>query len=207
MRAARGLGSSDTLTITVNLSGRQLQHPGLTADVASALADSGLDPSSLVLEITESVIMQDTETNLATLRALKALGIRLAIDDFGTGYSSLSYLQKFPVDILKIDKAFSTARKKAAAKPPRPPIVDSARCFARCVANRGTEGQGPAPPDIACTTAGHLFAAYTGRREARCAAARVGHRRLRRQGRDEGEGPGVKGGGRGRVEGEGEGRG
>ncbi len=100
-RAARA-----PLTITVNLSGRQLLHPTLAADVARAVADSGLSPSALVLEITESVIMHDTEQTLAALHALKALGVRLAIDDFGTGYSSLSYLQKFPVDILKIDKAF-----------------------------------------------------------------------------------------------------
>ncbi|WP_284351498.1 putative bifunctional diguanylate cyclase/phosphodiesterase [Roseisolibacter agri] len=94
------------LTLTVNLSGRQLQAPGLVEDVAAALAESGLDPASLVLEITETVIMQQTEANLVTLHALKALGIRLAIDDFGTGYSSLSYLQRFPIDILKIDKSF-----------------------------------------------------------------------------------------------------
>ncbi|MGZ8378578.1 MAG: putative bifunctional diguanylate cyclase/phosphodiesterase, partial [Gemmatirosa sp.] len=94
------------LTLTVNLSGRQLQAPGLVDDVAAALTESGLDPASLVLEITETVIMQQTEANLLTLHALKALGIRLAIDDFGTGYSSLSYLQRFPIDILKIDKSF-----------------------------------------------------------------------------------------------------
>ena len=94
------------LTLTVNLSGRQLQHPDLVRDVADALAASGLVPSSLVLEITETVIMRDTEANLATLHALRALGVRLAIDDFGTGYSSLAYLKRFPIDILKIDKAF-----------------------------------------------------------------------------------------------------
>jgi predicted signal transduction protein with EAL and GGDEF domain len=101
-------GSADPapLTVTVNLSGRQLQHPGIVEEVASALSASGLPAERLVLEITESVIMQDTEANLAVLHALKSLGVRLAIDDFGTGYSSLSYLQKFPIDILKIDKAF-----------------------------------------------------------------------------------------------------
>jgi diguanylate cyclase (GGDEF)-like protein/PAS domain S-box-containing protein len=94
------------LTITVNISGRQLQHPGLVEEVAAALADSGLDPRRLVLEITESVTIQYTAAMLHKLHALKALGVRLAIDDFGTGYSSLGYLQHFPVDILKIDKAF-----------------------------------------------------------------------------------------------------
>jgi diguanylate cyclase (GGDEF)-like protein/PAS domain S-box-containing protein len=94
------------LTITVNISGRQLQDPALVTDVAAALADSGLSPYNLVLEITESVIMQRTDETLGALHALKALGVRLAIDDFGTGYSSLAYLQRFPIDILKIDKSF-----------------------------------------------------------------------------------------------------
>ena len=95
------------LTVTVNIAGRQLPDPGLVAAVESSLASSGLDPACLVLEITETVIMQETESTLARLRQLKQLGIRLAIDDFGTGYSSLSYLQRFPVDILKIDRAFT----------------------------------------------------------------------------------------------------
>ena len=92
--------------LSVNISGRQLLEPALVGDVADILAETGLDPSLLTLEITESVLMTDTETTLVTLRELKTLGIRLAIDDFGTGYSSLSYLQRFPVDTLKIDKAF-----------------------------------------------------------------------------------------------------
>lgn len=94
------------LTMHVNLSGRQFQHPDLVADVACAVQASGLNPCQVVLEITESVVMDDAATNIATLRALKALGVQIAIDDFGTGYSSLSYLRRFPVDILKIDKTF-----------------------------------------------------------------------------------------------------
>jgi EAL domain-containing protein (putative c-di-GMP-specific phosphodiesterase class I) len=105
-QAQRHPGADAPFTVAVNLSGRQLQHEGLANDVAAALRESGLDPKSLVLEITESVIMQNTKATLERLRELKALGVRLAIDDFGTGYSSLSYLQRFPVDILKIDKAF-----------------------------------------------------------------------------------------------------
>jgi diguanylate cyclase (GGDEF)-like protein len=93
-------------TLSVNISGRQLIEASLAADVADALATSGLEPESLILEITESVLMQDTDTTLETMHQLKALGVRLAIDDFGTGYSSLSYLQRFPIDVLKIDKAF-----------------------------------------------------------------------------------------------------
>jgi EAL domain-containing protein (putative c-di-GMP-specific phosphodiesterase class I) len=74
--------------------------------VRDALEMSGLEPGSLVIELTESTIMQNTEVNLNRFRALKALGVRLAIDDFGMGYSSLSYLHRFPIDILKIDRAF-----------------------------------------------------------------------------------------------------
>ncbi len=94
------------LRISVNLSGRQLQDASIVEDVASALEESGLDPSLLTLEITESMLMQHTDVSMTRLTALKALGISLAIDDFGTGYSSLSYLQRYPIDILKIDKAF-----------------------------------------------------------------------------------------------------
>ena len=92
--------------ISVNLSGRQLQEPGIVDEVQQALADTGLAPGQLVLELTESMLMHNTEQAMARLNALKALGISLAIDDFGTGYSSLSYLQRYPIDILKIDKAF-----------------------------------------------------------------------------------------------------
>ena len=74
--------------------------------MARVLHETGLEPSALTLEITESVVMADTEVAIARLHALKSLGIRLAIDDFGTGYSSLSSLRQLPVDTLKIDKAF-----------------------------------------------------------------------------------------------------
>ena len=93
-------------TVTVNLSGRQFQHADLVRDVAAALAESTLEPNRLVLEITETVIMRDVDATLARLLELKALGVRLAIDDFGTGYSSLGSLRRFPIDVLKIDKAF-----------------------------------------------------------------------------------------------------
>jgi EAL domain-containing protein (putative c-di-GMP-specific phosphodiesterase class I) len=92
--------------MSVNLSGRQLEDPNIVADVAAALADSGLPASALVLEITETVLMHDTEATIARLTALKALGVRLAVDDFGTGYSSLRYLRRFPIDILKMAKPF-----------------------------------------------------------------------------------------------------
>jgi diguanylate cyclase (GGDEF)-like protein len=92
--------------MSVNLSGRQLEDPNIVSDVAAALADSGLPAAALVLEITETVLMHDTEATIARLTALKALGVRLAVDDFGTGYSSLRYLRRFPIDILKMAKPF-----------------------------------------------------------------------------------------------------
>jgi diguanylate cyclase (GGDEF)-like protein/PAS domain S-box-containing protein len=98
--------SHAALSVAVNISARQLQDAQLVEDVAAILDACRLDPAALTLEITESVAMQNTEATIARLGALKALGVRLAIDDFGTGYSSLSYLQRFPIDILKIDRAF-----------------------------------------------------------------------------------------------------
>jgi diguanylate cyclase (GGDEF)-like protein/PAS domain S-box-containing protein len=92
--------------MSVNVSVCQFQHPDLVDDVAGALRASGLAPDRLTLEITESLFAQDTEGTTQKLEAIKALGVRLALDDFGTGYSSLSYLRRFPIDILKIDKAF-----------------------------------------------------------------------------------------------------
>ena len=92
--------------IGVNISAWQVQHPSMVESVRDALRESGLEPSMLMLEITESVMLRDTKATLSRLRELKALGLSLAVDDFGTGYSSLSYLQRFPIDVLKIDKAF-----------------------------------------------------------------------------------------------------
>ena len=94
------------LTISVNVSSRQLAGDGFVTVVEQALAGAGLEPDRLVLELTESYLMLDPERAAARLRSLSALGVRLAVDDFGTGYSSLSYLREFPVDILKIDRSF-----------------------------------------------------------------------------------------------------
>jgi diguanylate cyclase (GGDEF)-like protein len=102
----RRRGADAPLSLTVNLSGRQLQSPQLVGDVRRALEESGMPAHALVLELTESMLTEETETVLATLQQLKAVGVRLAIDDFGTGYSSLSYLRQFPIDILKIAKPF-----------------------------------------------------------------------------------------------------
>jgi diguanylate cyclase len=95
-----------TLGLSVNLSVRQLHDEGLLADVTEALRVSGLDSRDLTLEITESMLIDDTERGAEALERLKTLGVKLAIDDFGTGYSSLSYLRRFPVDTIKIDQSF-----------------------------------------------------------------------------------------------------
>ena len=96
------------LTVAVNLSSRQLEASDCVAVVAEVLDDVGLPASALVLEITESVLMLDVQNGLRQLSDLRALGVSLAIDDFGTGYSSLAYLRDLPVDILKIDRSFTS---------------------------------------------------------------------------------------------------
>ena len=114
--------SGEPIALNVNLSARQLRHHNIVRDVADALDDSGLLPSRLVLEITESVLMVDTAATLTRLYQLKSLGVRLAIDDFGTGYSSFAYLRRFPVDILKIDKSFVDG---VATEPTASALVDA----------------------------------------------------------------------------------
>jgi diguanylate cyclase (GGDEF)-like protein/PAS domain S-box-containing protein len=94
------------LHMAVNLSARQIARPELIDEVRDILTDTGLEPGSLILEITETVMMQDMELSTERLGKLKELGVQLAVDDFGTGYSSLNYIRRFPVDILKVDKSF-----------------------------------------------------------------------------------------------------
>jgi diguanylate cyclase (GGDEF)-like protein len=94
------------MQVSINLSARQLQEVGVEGYIAKAISDSSLDPNDLILEITESVLMQDPESAIDILGNLKRLGVKVAIDDFGIGYSSFAYLQRLPVDILKIDKSF-----------------------------------------------------------------------------------------------------
>jgi diguanylate cyclase (GGDEF)-like protein/PAS domain S-box-containing protein len=95
----------ETLTVSVNVSAVQLRDPGIVAAVAEALAESGLRPAALELELTESVMAASAEI-VERVGALKDLGVRIALDDFGTGYSALAYLKRFPLDTLKIDRAF-----------------------------------------------------------------------------------------------------
>lgn len=102
-------GRGDTLDVSVNVYGRQLDYDSVIDDVRGALQSSGLSPSALILEVTETALMHNRDATAGRLREIKQLGVRIAVDDFGTGYSSLAYLRQFPVDCLKIDRAFTSA--------------------------------------------------------------------------------------------------
>jgi diguanylate cyclase (GGDEF)-like protein len=99
------------IEMAVNVSARQLDSDKFVGEVQEALERSGLEPSALTIEITETTLMRDTEQTIRRLSAIKALGVRIAIDDFGTGYSSLTHVQKFPIDSLKIDRSFIAGLK------------------------------------------------------------------------------------------------
>jgi diguanylate cyclase (GGDEF)-like protein len=99
----------DTLDISVNVSGRQLDHDAIISDIRDALQVSGLPAAALIVEVTETALMHNVDATARRLHAIKELGVRIAVDDFGTGYSSLAYLRKFPVDCLKIDRMFTSA--------------------------------------------------------------------------------------------------
>ncbi len=105
-QAARWHAQGHHIGMSVNVSARQLDDDGLIDDVRHALEQSGLEPTSLTLEVTETTLMRDPDATARRLRSLKQLGVRIAIDDFGTGYSSLAYLRQFPADALKIDRSF-----------------------------------------------------------------------------------------------------
>lgn len=97
---------ADGLTLSVNISGRQFKRPDFVDEAAAILAETGIDPALVKLELTESVLMDDADEAISTIKRLKALGVKVVIDDFGTGYSSLSYIQRFPFDSLKVDRSF-----------------------------------------------------------------------------------------------------
>jgi EAL domain-containing protein (putative c-di-GMP-specific phosphodiesterase class I) len=94
------------MSMAVNVAARQLQETGFTTLLAENLARSGIAPELLILELTETALLDDDETTAASIAGMKELGVRIALDDFGTGYSSLSYLRRFPIDMLKIDRSF-----------------------------------------------------------------------------------------------------
>lgn len=112
--AAALTGPAASLDVAVNLSVRQLTHPDVVAHVRAALTRSGLDPHRLVLEVTESAVMEDEEAAAAALGTLSGLGVRIALDDFGTGYSSLLYLRRYPINALKLDRAFVSGITRSA---------------------------------------------------------------------------------------------
>jgi len=106
------------ISVSVNVSVRQLERDRIVDDIHGALTSSGFDPSMLILELTETTLMSDVASTITRLGLVKALGARLAVDDFGTGYSSLAYLRQFPIDVLKIDRSFVSGiadTKEAAA--------------------------------------------------------------------------------------------
>ena len=140
--------------MSVNLSARQLLAPDLVANVQAATEAAGLQPSSLILELTESVLLADSERVLRRLHRLKDLGVHIAIDDFGTGYSSLSYLQRVPFDILKIDRAFVAAlRTEDPQSTLVRTIMDLGRTLGRIAIAEGIEEQSRARRAPRCSAA------------------------------------------------------
>jgi diguanylate cyclase (GGDEF)-like protein/PAS domain S-box-containing protein len=154
--------SDPPMWMSVNLSAEQLTAPGLIDDVASALAKSGIAAETLMLEITESVLMRDAEAAVSRLKALRGIGVRVAIDDFGTGFSSLSYLQRFPLDVVKVAKPFvdeMAVRANGAALVRG--IVELARTLDLRVVAEGVERteQGELLREMGCRFAqGYFFA-------------------------------------------------
>ena len=150
------------LSVSVNLSPRQLREGCLVADVRTALHASGLPAHALVLEITESLLVDDVVAATARLEALKALGVRIAVDDFGTGYSSLSYLSRLPVDVLKVDRSFVAGIGQGPAGKLAWAVLALAESLGLSTVAEGVETQAQADALVAqgCTTLqGYLFSA------------------------------------------------
>src|SRR5262249_31666663 len=128
------------LEVSVNVSPLEFRERDIVTDVASVLAQTGLDPHLLKLEIVESALMQDAEATMRSLAAFRDLGVKIAIDDFGTGYSSLSYLRRFPVDTLKIDRSFvEEATRDTSVMPIIRAIVSLAHALGIDVTAEGIE--------------------------------------------------------------------
>ncbi len=133
------------IDVSVNLSARQVTHRDLTAAVSEILARTGLAPEHLHLEITESVLVEEHGVATSTLEALKELGVSLVLDDFGTGYSSLAYLNRFPLDVLKIDRSFTEALGVEAERTAIvEAIIGMARALALDVVAEGVENEAQA---------------------------------------------------------------
>ena len=149
------------LDLSVNVSARQLMNPEFVSTVERVLHTTGMDATALVVEVTESMLVQEHSGALATLQDLKGLGVRLALDDFGTGYCSLTYLRRFPIDIVKIDRSFVSA---IGTDPVSKAIVESVAHLAHLldmtVTAEGveTERQRDVLVDLGCDSAqGYFF--------------------------------------------------
>ncbi|HEV7698935.1 MAG TPA: EAL domain-containing protein [Pyrinomonadaceae bacterium] len=105
-------GSDRPLSVAVNLSGKHFAHHALVEQITTVINETGIDPASLKLELTESAVMENAETAILMLKQIKETGVQISIDDFGTGYSSLSYLHRFPIDLLKVDRSFVSAMEE-----------------------------------------------------------------------------------------------
>lgn len=105
-------GNTVPLSVAVNLSGKHFGHPALVEQITTVIKETGINPSSLKLELTESAVMENAETAILMLKQIKETGVQISIDDFGTGYSSLSYLHRFPIDLLKVDRSFVSAMEE-----------------------------------------------------------------------------------------------
>jgi EAL domain-containing protein (putative c-di-GMP-specific phosphodiesterase class I) len=154
--------ADDSFYVSVNLSGCHVQDDSVLRDVSTALADSGLAAEALMLEVTETSLIEDLNPAGSTLATLKALGLRIAVDDFGTGYSSLAYLSNFPLDIIKLDKSFiDRVATSAHGETMVRAVVDLARNLGLTAIAEGVEhaDQAVALEHLGCQLAqGFLFA-------------------------------------------------
>ncbi|HUP53913.1 MAG TPA: diguanylate cyclase, partial [Methylomirabilota bacterium] len=159
-RSARTESGAKPLFVSVNLSAREFIQADLVEDVASILAETGIDAGALELEITESVLMDQSEVGIRTLGRLRALGVRLVLDDFGTGYSSLSYLKHLPLDTIKIDRSFVAAIEDNADRSIVEAVVALAHGLGLAVVAEGieTEHQAERLLELGCDLGqGYLF--------------------------------------------------
>lgn len=150
------------LDLSVNVSGGQLLSTGFCDLVEDTLATTGMDPSALVLELTENILIEDSDRSMTVLSRLKALGVRLALDDFGTGFSSLSYLRRLPVDIVKIDQMFvSDVAERAQSGAIVKAVTDLTHALGLTVIAEGieTEAQRARITDLGCDSSqGYFYA-------------------------------------------------
>jgi diguanylate cyclase (GGDEF)-like protein len=134
------LGSRSPLHVSVNVSARQLVDDDVVTVIAELLEQNALRPPQLILEVTESILLNDTDTRVAVLRQLQALGVRLALDDFGTGYSSLGYLRRLPFNALKLDRSFTSGLDRTATDPQiTAAVIEMARALGMTVIAEGVE--------------------------------------------------------------------